>query len=138
MKQVICNSLIAAVLVTMLPVSADAFRGMRGARVNQVDQNVFEVVPRGSRTSGKDFWCGAGEYAYRELRAPWSARIYIVQGRSQSVTTERRSAVQFTMNPQAAGIAPIEPALSLNALKVGDNMSVTNAFGYCNQPPVRF
>jgi hypothetical protein len=138
MKQIVGSSLIAALLVTMMPVAADAFRGMRGARVNPVDQNVFEVVPRGSQTSGRDFWCGAGEYAYRELRAAWSDRIFIVQGRSQSVTTERRSAVQFTMNPEAAGIVPIQPALSLNAMKVGDNMSVTSAFNYCNQPPVRF
>ena len=117
--------------------AADAFNGRRGTRVNPVDANIFEVVAR-SAGSGADYWCGAGDYAQRALRAAWTARIYIVQGRAPSVTTGRRSAVQFTLNPGAAGVTPLEGNVwSLNAMKPGDSMSVQQAQSYCAREPVR-
>lgn len=130
-------SMVFALLPMLVPDAALAFTGRRGTRAAPVNNAVFEVVPRGSGI-GPDFWCGAAEYARRELGAAWSDKIYIARGRGQSVTTGRRSSVQFTLNPEAAGITPIEPSLSLNALKVGDNMSVTQANGYCNRGPDRF
>jgi hypothetical protein len=54
------------------------------------------------------------------------------------VTTNRRSAVQFTLDPDAAGITAIAPSISLNALKPGDNMSVQQGDSYCNMQPIRF
>ncbi|MFT7597005.1 MAG: hypothetical protein ACI8R4_004348 [Paracoccaceae bacterium] len=126
-----------ALLATLSPRPADAFNGKFGVRVAPVNDVVFEVVPRSSGT-GPIFWCGAADYARQVLGAGWKTTIYIARGRGQSVTTNRRSAVQFTLDPSAAGITPIEPSLSLNALKVGDNMTVQQANHYCSMPPSRF
>jgi len=131
------GALVATVLITSIPVHADAFTGRRGARVNQVNANVFEVVPRNSG-NGSDFWCAASEYARMERGAGWRDRIYISRGRGVSETTGRRSSVQFTLDPVAVGVTPIDPPLSINQLKVGESMSVQQADGYCERMPVRF
>lgn len=122
--------------ILAIPTSADAFTGRRGTRVNPVDAVVFEVIAR-TAGSGADYWCGAGEYASRGLGAPWTARIYIARGRGPSVTTGRKSAVQFTLDPAAAGVTPTAPTISLNTLRVGDSMSVQQARGHCPMQPVR-
>lgn len=123
-------------LAMMVPGLGDAFTSKLGARVNTVNANVFEVVPR-SGGSGAGYWCGAGDYAQRELGASWQARVFIARARGPSETTGKRSAVQFTLDPAAAGITPVGSSLSLNSLKVGDNMTVRMAFDYC-QRHVRF
>lgn len=119
-------------LSVMVADFADAFTSRHGTRVNPVNANVFEVIPR-SGGSGAMFWCGAGDYAQRELGASWQARVYIARGRAQSETTGRRSAVQFTLDPAAVGVTPIQPSLSINSLKVGDNMTVRMAFEFCRR-----
>lgn len=136
-KQNLAIGAMLALMPILLPDPAQAFTGSRGTRVAPVDNVVFEVVPRSSG-SGPVFWCGAADYARRALGAGWKDTIYIARGRGPSVTTGRRSAVQFTLDPGAAGITPIPPSISLNALKVGDNMSVQQANTYCNLPPSRF
>ncbi len=60
------------------------------------------------------------------------------RGRGPSETTGRKTAVQFTLDPAAAGITATSPNVLLNALKTGDNMSVQSANLYCAQNPVRF
>lgn len=126
-----------ATLSMLAPDAAFAFSGKRGTRVAPVNKVVFEVVARSSG-SGPEYWCGAADYARRALGAEWKATIYIARGRGPSVTTGRRSAVQFTLDPAAAGITPIPPSISLNSLKVGDNMTVQQGNSYCNVPPIRF
>jgi len=128
---------VLAALIAAMPGTADAFKGKRGTTINPVDSAIFEVLAR-TAGSGPDYWCGAADYARRALGADWTATIYIARGRGPSVTTNRRSAVHYTLDPAAAGITPIEPAISLNALKVGDNMSVQQANGYCVMPSTRF
>lgn len=117
-------------LFLALPEYGEAFTSRGGARVNPVDAVVFEVVPR-TGGSGKAIWCGAGDYAQRALKASWQARVYVARERGPSVTTGRRSAVQFTLDPQAAGITPAPASLSLNAFKLGESMSVQQAFEFC-------
>jgi len=134
---VIAAGAFMALLTAFAPQTADAFNGKFGVRVAPVNDVVFEVVPRSSG-SGPIFWCGAADYARQVLGAGWSTQIYIARGRGQSVTTNRRSAVQFTLDPDAAGITPTGPSLSLNSLRVGDNMTVQQANHYCNMPPARF
>lgn len=118
-----------------LPQAGDAFTSRLGARVNPVNTAVFEVVPRSSG-DGQVFWCSAADYAHRALGASWQARLYIARGRAPSVTTGRRSSVQFTLDPTAAGIIPAPSSLSLNALKTGETMSVQQAFTYCQKAPI--
>ncbi|MFC3118014.1 hypothetical protein [Jhaorihella thermophila] len=116
---------------------AYAFTSRNGARVNQVDAAVFEVVPRGA-SNGPDIWCAASEYARMQLGASWSAEIFVVRGRGPSVTTNRRTAVQFTLDPAAAGVTPSGGSISLNSLKAGEHMSVQLANTQCNVPFGRF
>ena len=136
MKYFFQHAAIVTLLVTSFPGVADAFTSMRGAKVNPVNAAVFEVVPR-SGGSGLDYWCGAGDYAQRALRAAWTAPIYIARGLGTSVTTGRRSAVQFTLDPVAAGVTPIASGISINALRVGESMTVRQAFNYCEKKPTR-
>lgn len=128
-----------SLLAVALPLAAVAqsFNGKRGTRVAPVNAAVFEVVGRASAT-GEDYWCGASDYARRVLGKTWTDKIYIARGRGPSVTTNRKSAVQFTADPAAAGITAQQPSLSLNSLKVGDNMSIQQANLYCQMPPTRF
>lgn len=133
------SGILCAVLLGLTaPAAAYAdFNAPHGARVNQVDKSVFEVVSRGSG-SGPVYWCAAASYARRALGADWHAKIYIARGRGVSVTTGRRSSVQFTMDPAAAGVTPTTSWISMNSLGAGENMSVQEANTYCNIPPRRF
>ena len=136
LNRLVAGAGLFAAFAMALPDPGDAFTGRRGTRVNPVDDAVFEVIAR-TAGSGADYWCGAGEYASRALHAAWTARIYIARGRGPSVTTGRKSAVQFTLDPAAAGITPAPPSLSLNSLRVGDSMSVQEARSHCPMQPVR-
>lgn len=118
-----------ACLAALPAVAADAFTTSRGVRVLPVDNIVFEVVPRGSGGTWA-YWCAAAEYARRQLGAAWTDRFYVVRGRDVSVTTGRRSSVQFTLYPERAGIAPKAGWLSLG-FQPGDSMSVQQGHGYC-------
>lgn len=132
MRRHLSGSIVIAALLVGLPVAGDAFTSRSGARVNPVSQAVFEVVPRSSG-NGAIIWCAAADYAQRALKAPWSSRVYVARGRGVSVTTGRRSAVQFTLDPAAAGVVPDGTSLSLNSFTVGDSMTVQQAFGYCQK-----
>jgi hypothetical protein len=124
-------ALVAAALVA-LPDVSDAFTSRSGAKVNAVNSAVYEVVPRSSG-NGPIIWCAAADYAQRALRASWQARVYVARGRGVSETTGKRSAVQFTLDPAAAGITPGASSLSINSFEVGDSMSVQQAYTYCQK-----
>lgn len=129
-------SVVAATFIfTAIPQFADALTTRNGVRVNQVNSAVFEAVPRSSGNGGI-VWCAASEYARRSLNASWQTNVYVVRGWGPSETTNRRSAVQFTIDPTAAGITPTGPSRSLNAFPVGDHMTVQRANGFCEEQPV--
>lgn len=131
MKSGFFSIALCAGLAVAVPTVGDAFSSRLGARVNPVNAAVFEVVPKSG--SGQEIWCGAADYAQRELRAPWQARVYVARGRGQSETTGRRTAVQFTLDPNAAGVTPGPSSLSLNTFAVGDSMSVRQAYDLCQR-----
>jgi hypothetical protein len=125
-------------LVLVAAVSpVQALTGRFGAQIRQVDENIFEVVGQNSAASGWEYWCGAAEYARRALNADWSDRIYVVRGRGRSVTSNRRSAVHFTLNPDILTSEPVRSFLILKSLQVGDNMTVQRANTECQRPPAR-
>ncbi|MDX2483653.1 MAG: hypothetical protein QNK42_08325 [Pseudodonghicola sp.] len=136
MKPIFPVPVALAALLLALPICAQAVPAGRNMRVNPVDAAVFEVIAP-TAAPGGDYWCGAADYARRVLGADWSTRVYIVRGRGPSVTTQRRTAVQFTVQPEVAGVQPIAPVFVMNMMKPGDNMSVTQALSYCDQPPVQ-
>ena len=119
-----------------LPHAADAFSGKKNTRVNPVNDKVFEVIIKNSSRS-TDYWCGAADYARRGLGADWRARIYIARARGQSVTTNRRSAVHFTLDPASAPGADQIGIIRFGQLQEGDSMSVQQAHQYCTEPVPR-
>jgi len=123
---------VIAALSVALPTSALAFRAINTLDVNRVDKNVFEVVGRPGVIKD-DYWCGAGDYLRRELQLPWKTKIYVVSGIGRGVTTGARSAVQFTLNPEAVGITPYEASWVGDVLTVGYARSVTAAFHHCDR-----
>ncbi|MFD3189427.1 hypothetical protein ACFMPD_04025 [Sedimentitalea sp. HM32M-2] len=132
MKNGLYSVALVAGLVAALPQAGAAFTSRGGTKVNPVNAAIFEVVPK-TGGSGGVFWCGAADFAQRQMKAPWQARIFVARGRGPSVTTGKRSAVQFTLDPAAAGIQPAESSLSVNEFAVGESMSVQQAFYYCQK-----
>lgn len=118
-----------ACISALTAAAADAFTTSRGVRVLPVNDIVYEVVPRGSGGTW-DYWCAAAEYARRELGAGWTDRFYVVRGWDTSVTTGRRSSVQFTLYPQRAGVPAKTGWLSLG-FSPGESMSVQQGYEYC-------
>ncbi|OED47019.1 hypothetical protein AB838_17140 [Rhodobacteraceae bacterium (ex Bugula neritina AB1)] len=133
MKNLITAAVLACSMATAIPVSAGTFLANRGVRVLPVNDIVYEVVP--GRSGGTwDYWCAAAQYARRVLGASWTDRYYVVRGRDVSVTTGRRSSVQFTLHPEQAGVPPKTGWLSLG-FQPGESLSVQQGHGYCVQGP---
>lgn len=126
---------LCSLVALSLPVGASAFTSHDGIRVNPVKVGTFEVVPRAGGL-GRSYWCGAGDYAHRALKADWDAPLYIVRERGRSETTNRRSAVQFSLKAPAAGSGGTYG--TVNSLDVGDRMTVSQAFGYCHELQIGF
>lgn len=120
-----------------LAAPAEAFTSRDGSRVNPVSDAIFEVIPR-SGGAGRLYWCGAADYALRAHKAPWQAQLTISRALAASETTNRRSAVQFTLQPALVDGLEARPYGSVNGLARGDTMSVRDAFDLCNQLPVGF
>jgi len=132
-------AIVAMALAPILaPFNAFAFTPRIGTRVAQVTESIFEVVPNGVGSGGGSaFWCGASDYARLTLGAGWKTKIYIARGLGPSVTTGRRSAVQFTLDPAAAGISSTSAFLNRNSLKTGESMTVQRGHHLCEQNPTR-
>ncbi len=100
-----------------------------GVRVNPVTASVFEVIPRpGEEING--LWCGAGQYARFELGAPDNARVYVVSGAGPGVTSDSKSAAQFSLGP----LAQAEGAGARNSTwgpQLGASTTVRNARSRC-------
>lgn len=131
-NRTIAITILAAAMT--IPHLAGAFTARNGVRVNPVNSAVFETVPRSSGY-GAIYWCAASEYARRALNASWQTEVYVARGLGPSETTNRRSAVQFTIDPTAAGISPGSRGGSLNSFNVGDHMSITQANRFCEEQP---
>lgn len=119
------------------PQSADAFSGKKSTRINPVNDKVFEVIAR-TAGSATDYWCGAADYARRGLGVDWRATLYIARGRGPSVTTNRRSAVHFTLDPASAPQSAGNSVFQFGDLIAGDSMSVQRAHQNCTYPVPRF
>lgn len=123
---------IAAALVMAVPalVHAQSQKG-RGYEINPVNDHVYEAVSEGLH-GGAAFWCVASLFAQQKLKASPNAEIYVVRGAGPSVTTDRRSAAQFTLDAAAAGVTPAASGPDLNNLVVGEHMSVNRARTFCS------
>ncbi|MGI9367809.1 MAG: hypothetical protein ACR2O2_03130 [Ruegeria sp.] len=132
MKRIISLSILLA--VGACTTSEQAGTAKNGYKALPVDNNIFEVVP-GSRQDIDGYWCAAADFARRAMGAGWQQSMYVVRGYGPSVTTGRRTAVQFALDPQAAGITPREPGGVISGFQVGDSMSVQRGNGLCKSRP---
>jgi len=127
-------AVLGAALALCLPVAASAdFTARRDMRVSVVNDAVFEVYGR-SPTSSERYWCGAADYAHRVLGAPWGARIHVVRGRGPGDSVNKRTTVQFTLDPEAAGIVPGKAPLVSLSLRVGRSQTVQRSIQDCTVP----
>ncbi len=121
---------VLALSIVATPQTGHAFAATNGLSVEPVTDAVFEVNDwRGSPASA--FWCAAANYARRQLKADWQRRLFIARTMGPSVTSNRGSAVHFTVNQDAAGVAAAGAGNSLGSFVVGDNMTIQRANGYC-------
>ncbi|NVO54783.1 hypothetical protein HW561_03150 [Rhodobacteraceae bacterium B1Z28] len=122
-----------AVFALGIPATADAARnGFRSEPINSTD---FEVIPRTQQfTDG--YWCAASDFARRKLGADWKQRIYVLRGYGPSVTTGRRTAVQFSLK-QPAGGPPPQTGIVTSSFVPGSSLTVSAANGRCNVRPFR-
>ena len=119
---------VVAALVALVCIPAQAARPFLEQDIADVGQGVFEVIGRnGDGTS--DYWCGAGDYATRSLRAGATDRIYLWRGIGPSVSKSGKKAIQFAFRAPAG--SDTSPRLSLSSKAVGDNMTVSSARQYC-------
>lgn len=128
------RSLLAVALIGAMPNTALAYRAPNNNVVTPVSDSVFEVVGRVG-TSAADFWCGAGDYALRFLDARPGQRIYVVREMGPSVTSNRRSAVHFSLSPPEG--ADTRTGLILSVKRQGENIPAAMAQNYCLNHKVR-
>ncbi|MDA7963307.1 hypothetical protein [Ruegeria sp.] len=127
MKQVISCTL-AAMVALSVPVTADA-GGRYGYQTVAINNTEFEVIPR-SRRDVDGYWCAASDFARRTLGAGWQQRIYVQRGYGPSVTTGRKTAVQFSLTEPTN----VAQQRSISAgFRPGYSMSVQGANGRCSR-----
>lgn len=126
MKRV--STLILALATALAPGWASAWWAYNRHEVLPVSNGVFEVVSEVG-SGAQQFWCAAGDYAYRALGAAAAQRIYIVRAIGPSQTRPGRKSVQFSLVPPPG--ADTEPRLSLSVKAVGDNLRAAAAQQYC-------
>ncbi|WP_298846294.1 hypothetical protein [uncultured Ruegeria sp.] len=130
MKQLYTFAALATVAFS-IPMTADAARN--GYRTEPINATEFEVIPRGDQRA-EGYWCAAADYARRTLGAGWKDQIYVVRGYGPSVTTGRKTAVQFsTKQPENVGAQP--SSFVSFGFKPGYSMSVQGANARCNYRP---
>jgi len=130
MKRVLTLSLLAAFASTA---GIPAHAARNGFETNAISATEFEVIPR-ARRDIDGYWCAAADFARRTLGAGWQQRIYVLRGYGPSVTTGRKTAVQFSLTPPS-GSAQQGSGISAGFVP-GDSMKVQSANGRCNVRPV--
>jgi hypothetical protein len=119
------GGVVAALLV---PEVALAWWAWNRHEVLPVSKSVFEVIGRPG-SGPREYWCGAGDYVYRNMGAPGVQRVYIVEAIGPSVNRPGKKSVKFSLTPPK-GVST-SPGYSLSVKAVGDNLSAAAAQQYC-------
>ncbi len=118
----------ALVLLMVLPQASLGWTARNSQTVVPLSDRSFEVL--GQAGSGNtDYWCAAGEYARRVLGVANAQRLYVSRGRAEAETANRKSAVQFSLDPPPNGDTSWR--LLLSVTRVGENLSAIEASNYC-------
>lgn len=123
-----CQVAVVLAAAALVPDAATANRMFGQKDVVETGGGTFEVIGR-IGDGAADYWCGAGDYAQRALRAGATERIYIRRGIGPSETRPGRKSVLFSLRPPPGGGEVAGYSLSVKA--VGDNMTTTAAVQYC-------
>lgn len=128
---------VLAVSLTLPAVaSGDTFRARNKMRVAERDAVLIEVGGFTGNAGLEDYWCAVGEYLHRVKKTPWRQKVYVVRGLGPGEITTSRDAVLFTLDPEAAGVAPLDKQLRIvGTLTVGRAKTVTSAFYSCERFP---
>lgn len=119
--------------------SSDLFRAKNHMRVAQRDAAVIEVGGFTQDAGLDDYWCAVGDYLRRVQNTPWDQDIYVVRGLGPGQVTNSRDAVLFTLDPDAAGVTPLDKSIRVvSTLSVGRSKSVNSAFYSCGRKPSLF
>lgn len=102
-----------------------------GFEIHPVNDIVYEAVSDGAH-GGAAFWCAAGEFVEIKLKASPDTQIFVVRGAGVSETTGRKTAAQFTIDAETAGVTPVESGGNLNELVVGESMTAGEARNFCS------
>ncbi|CUH53247.1 hypothetical protein [Shimia marina] len=116
--------------------SSEGFVTSSGVRVNPVNADVFEVAARPGQ-GVSDFWCGAGDYAWRALGAADNERVYVVGGAGPGVTSDSKDTMQFSLK-QPGDVQGATGRQGKWGPHVGRNYFVGDARHQCNQMFRRF
>lgn len=115
-------------VLAFAPAMAGAWWAINRHEVFVVSDGVFEVLNEVG-SGAVDYWCGAGDYARRQLRAAATQRIYIWKAIGPSATHPGKKSVQFSFSaPEGASTSP---GYSLSVKAVGDNLTTAAAYQYC-------
>jgi hypothetical protein len=123
----------ALALAAALPGAAEARTRMTASNGLSVAGTAerFEVFAR-ARSGGSDYFCAAGEFARRVLRARATDRVTVVAGLGRSPTRTTQNSVTFALSgPDRT--QPFVAPLLLRPGRSGSTMSVGHAEFLCNQ-----
>ena len=118
-----------SLLVTALPVTAFAngfLNNPRILKVNAISDTNFEVID-GPDSGPRAYWCAAALHVENTLGRQQS-RIYIAEGRGDSITAPGRKAVQFTTVP----FGDVGPSYSVSIRQAGYNLGSGHALRFCD------
>lgn len=110
------------------PGASTAWWSWNRHEVFPVAEGVWEVVSEVGAMP-RDYWCAAGDYAFRELGAPLGQRIYIWRGIGPSLTRPDRKAVQFSFSPPPG--AELSPRRSYDIKAAGNSRRTGSAYNRC-------
>ncbi len=122
--------LVTCAAVLSLSANASFAVGAFGFDANAISDTEFEVIPR-TRKDIDGYWCEASDFARRILGASWQQQIYVLRGYGPSVTTNRRTAVQFSLTKPTNTAQ--EGSGVFSGFRPGDSMSVQRANTRCTR-----
>lgn len=132
------NRFIPVIALCVLITSAAAAWAYIPWRVNMLPgKGNFEVI-EGMGSGNQRFWCEAAKFAVGPLRARGNTRMYILHPSGPAKTQKKSYGVGFTIAPtQSVLDASNRPGdggnYSVSVKKVGYNLSVSHARGFCGQ-----
>ena len=117
-----------------------AFRPVFVARydllVYPMPDGTFEVQARAG-TAGPQYFCAAGDYAWRRLNVPVAARMVVVRPDGPSSTNPGGRGMVFKVVPQGAATSE-DQGWTVSMRRAGENHSVAMSRALCRNGSVSF